>query len=52
MILGRKGQKKRHPYVTLTLLGLAAAGVASIYNKGKHFFREKCECAKQMAKRV
>ena len=50
MFFGKKGQKRRHPYVTLAFFGLAAAGVASIYNKGKKFFKEKANCMKSMVK--
>ena len=51
MIFGRKGQKKRHPYVTLAVFGLVAAGALSIYSKGKRFFKEKCDCAREMMKK-
>ena len=51
MFFAKKGQKRRHPYVTLAFLGFAAAGVASIYSKGKRFFKEKSECVKEMVKR-
>ena len=50
MFFAKKGQKRRHPYVTLTLLSLAATGVVSIYNKGKRFFKEKAACVKEMTR--
>ena len=50
MIFGKKGQKKRHPYLGIAVLGLAAAGAVSIYNKGMTFIKEKMPCAMFMKK--
>lgn len=51
MIFGKKGQKKRHPYLGIAVLGLAAAGVVGIYNKGKSFVKEKMPVMMCMKKR-
>ncbi len=50
MIIGKKGQKRRHPYLGIAILGLAAAGAVSIYNKGKCFLKEKMAGAMFMRK--
>ena len=50
MFFGRKGQKKRHPYIGLAIFGLAATGVISIYNKGKRFIKEKTSGIMSMGK--
>lgn len=39
---------KKHPYLTLGLFTVAMAGVINITNKMKKFFKEKCDCVKQM----
>ena len=51
MTFGKKEKKRRHPYMGLAILGLAAAGVVSIYNKGKQLVRSKARCMKDMMKR-
>lgn len=50
MMFGKKGQKKRHPYLGIALFGLAATGVVSIYNKGKRFVKEKAQGIMSMKK--
>lgn len=40
-MFGKKGQKKRHPYLGIAMFSLAAAGVVSLYNKGKSFVKDK-----------
>ena len=39
---------KRHPYLTLGVFTVAMAGVINITNKMKKFFKEKCDCVRQM----
>ena len=41
MIFGKKGQKKRHPYLGIAMFSLAAAGAVSLYNRGKSFVKDK-----------
>ena len=50
MFFAKKGQKKRHPYVGLAILGLATTGIISIYNKSKKFIKEKTSCIMHMGK--
>ncbi len=38
----------RHPYLTLTVLGLAAVGAVSITEKVKCFFYDKTRCVGNM----
>lgn len=48
MFQSKKGRIMRHPYVSLTLIGLATVGVMSISNKVKGFFMEKTSRVKGM----
>ena len=48
MFNGKKGRMMRHPYVTLTVLGLAAVGAVSITEKVKCFFYDKTKCVGNM----
>lgn len=52
MLSNKNGRKMRHPYVKLTILGLAATGVASIVMKGKKFIKEKKDCITGMVKNM
>ena len=51
MLIGKKGQKRRHPYATLAVLSLAAAGAVGIYNKTMNFIKDKGKCMKAMIKK-
>lgn len=48
----KKGRIMRHPYATLAVIGLAAAGAISLVNMGKHFVREKSECVKDAIRKM
>ena len=48
MFKSKKGRMMRHPYATLTLFSLAAAGVISLTQKGKQLVMEKSQCVKNM----
>ena len=40
----------RHPYAFMAIFGLATAGVVSITNKTKKFFKEKMKCMSDAVK--
>lgn len=48
MFNGKKGRIMRHPYATLTLVGLAAVGVISIGDRIKSFIGGKACCIGNM----
>ena len=48
MFSGKKGRMMRHPYLTLTVLGLATVGAISITEKVKYFFYDKTRCVSNM----
>lgn len=48
MFNGKKGIIMRHPYATLTVLGLAAIGTMSIGQKVKGFVTSKTRCISGM----
>ncbi|MBO7196229.1 MAG: hypothetical protein J6V80_02740 [Clostridia bacterium] len=48
MFNGKKGRIMRHPYATLTLIGLAAVGAVSIGDKVKSFVMGKACCIGNM----
>ena len=50
MFISKKDHKKRHPYVGITVLSLAAAGVVSIVRCGKRFIQEKTAAMTAMVK--
>ena len=39
---------KKHPYLTLGVFTVMMAGVINITNKMKKFFKEKCDCVRDM----
>ena len=43
-------QKKRHPYINLTVFCLAAAGIAGLVHKAKRFIKDKSADVKKMMK--
>ena len=51
MIFGKKGQKRRHPYATLAVFSLAAAGVVGLYNKTASFVKDKGKCVMSMVRK-
>ena len=48
MFNNKKGSIMRHPYVTLTVLGLAAVGAVGIGQKVKGFVNSKARCISGM----
>ena len=48
MFNGKKGRIMRHPYLTLTVLGLATVGVISISDRVKCFWHSKTRCVENM----
>lgn len=48
MFNSKKGRIMRHPYLALTVLGLAAVGAVSIGEKVKGFCCEKTRCVSNM----
>ena len=48
MFNGKKGRIMRHPYATLTLVGLAAVGVVSIGDRVRSFVTGKACCIGNM----
>lgn len=51
MFKSKKGRMMRHPYATLAVLSLAAAGAISLTQKGKQLVMEKGQCIKDMFKK-
>lgn len=52
MLKGKKCHIMRHPYLTLTVMGLAAVGVMTITNKVRSFMSDKGRCVSGMMKSV
>ena len=50
MVFNKNGRKRRHPYASLAVFSLAAAGVIGIFNKGKRFVKEKASSISSMVK--
>lgn len=50
MLKGKKCHIMRHPYLTLTVMGLAAVGVMTITNKVRSFMSDKSHCVSGMMK--
>ena len=50
MLKSKKGCIMRHPYLTITVLGLAATGAISISPRVKGFLKEKSCCVTNMVK--
>ena len=48
MFGNKKGHIMRHPYATLAIIGLAAAGAMSIGEKVKDFVSDKAKCVGNM----
>ena len=48
MFNGKKGGIMRHPYLTLTVLGLATVGVISISDRIRCIFNSKPKCVENM----
>lgn len=44
MFFNKTTRKRRNPYVTMTLVGLAAIGAVSTVNAGKRFIKDKMHC--------
>lgn len=44
MFFNKSTRKRRNPYVTMTLVGLAVIGAASTVNAGKRFIKDKMHC--------
>ena len=52
MHMSKKGRMMRHPYLSIAVLGLAAAGAVSITNKVKDFVKDKAGCITGMMQSV
>lgn len=52
MFNSKNKRMMRHPYATLAVLSLAAAGAISLTQKGKKLIKEKSESVKDMFKRI
>lgn len=52
MFMNKNGRKMRHPYAKMAVLGLAAAGVASIVSKSKRFIKNKKESISHMVNSI
>lgn len=50
MYKARKGHIMRHPYLTLTILGLAVTGAVTITNHIKGFCMDKGRCVGNMVR--
>lgn len=50
MMTGKTG-KKRHPYATLAVFTVAAAGVINLTRRAKKFVKSKIEAVSDMMKR-
>lgn len=52
MFNAKKGRIMRHPYATLAVIGLAAAGVVSIGEKVRNFATCKAKCLSNMVCKI
>lgn len=52
MLKGKKCHIMRHPYLTLTILGLAVTGAVTITNGIRGFLGDKTRCLGNMMKSV
>ena len=52
MFFNKKDHKRRNPYMGIALFSLAATGMVSIINKGKHFIKEKTANVTNMMKEM
>ena len=52
MYKSKKGRMMRHPYATLAVVGLAAAGAVSLTNKTKKLITEKSAALTGMMKKM
>ena len=52
MLKGKKSHIMRHPYLTLTILGLAITGAVSITNRVRGFLGDKSRCVSNLCKSV
>ena len=50
-MMGTKSGKKRHPYATLAVFTVAAAGVINLTRRMKKFVKTKVEAVTDMMKR-
>lgn len=52
MFNSKNRRMMRHPYATLAVFSLAAAGAISLTQKGKKLIKEKSESVKDMFKKM
>lgn len=52
MLKGKKSHIMRHPYLTLTVLGLAATGAVVITNRVRCFLTDKTRCVSGMMRSI